>query len=884
MGYFEWERGKYRLTCYGGFPMTSDVQGPDSVWGLVPPTVAGDVPRPRLLSRLTAAMDEPWTLTVLSAPAGTGKTRLLTQWARAVESDDDTAVVWLAVQRGDADLEPLRVALERVDDERFLASLKRVAATWSTDTARALARSLRSASRRVVIIVDDVHLVENDQFAEMLSTFVDAVPGNSHVVLSGRGTRRIPLARRRIAGIALELDAKDLAFTPAEVRSFFRERGVSLSQGEITSVLRRTEGWATGLRLLELAALHDSFATVLPLRGDSPSVTDYFVEEVFADLDHDIGEFLVLTSVPESFTPELASRLTGGAPADTVIEQLIRLNVLISRNRDEPAWYHYHPLLREFLYSRLRERGSAAVRALEGETARWFAAEHRYRLALEHATRSHDEASMSLILRQCGMQLVLMGHARDVISATADLPRSVLAERSVQMLIAATRLARGDACAAAALLESSPSIGEDSAVFRQWRKGLELHIAVRRGGLSETLDRLELVLDEVTGESQLDTYVFLQAAMAELYVGHLDRADRFARFAADHAHASGAAAAELQAETILNTSELFRGRMVEVLRSGARLDQRWIELGNPEDSFYEVTRVWRYWVPFERMLVGDVDETLRVATDIIESGAEPAIARGLRGMVALLSAGTAIDTHAAALLLFENLSPREDMPLPAHWYAMMSPFAVRAFERLGELSARDRFIVEIERAIGATGDIQVLRAIAALHDQEFALARQALAPVLEGTSSCVLPASMIDAWLVAACLDVQAGHPDQAQVSLAFALALAEPEEHVRRFADAGPVVARLLAARATPGARGRFADSVRERLATAGMLIDEDLTRRERVVLAALSRNATLREIAQQEFISPNTVKTHVRNIYRKLGVSDRDAVTAAAHALGIE
>lgn len=324
--------------------------------------------------------------------------------------------------------------------------------------------------------------------------------------------------------------------------------------------------------------------------------------------------------------------------------------------------------------------------------------------------------------------------------------------------------------------------------------------------------------------------------------------------------------------------------MGEVLRSGARLDQRWAELGTPDDSFYEVTRVWRYWVPFERMLVGDVDETLKVATGIIESGAEPSIARGLRGMITLLGVDSAIDAHAAATALLDNLAPRADMPLPVHWYAMMSAFAVRAFDRLGERSLRDRFIVEIERAIGSTGDVFLLRAIAALHDQDFARARQALAPVLEGSSQCLLPASMVDAWLVAACLDVQSGHPDQAQVSLAFALALAEPEELVRHFADAGPVVARLLAARATPGSRGRFADCVRERLAAAGMLIDEELTRRERIVLSALSRNATLREIAQQEFISPNTVKTHVRNIYRKLGVSDREGVTAAALALGID
>ncbi|WP_169795553.1 helix-turn-helix domain-containing protein, partial [Microbacterium paraoxydans] len=98
-----------------------------------------------------------------------------------------------------------------------------------------------------------------------------------------------------------------------------------------------------------------------------------------------------------------------------------------------------------------------------------------------------------------------------------------------------------------------------------------------------------------------------------------------------------------------------------------------------------------------------------------------------------------------------------------------------------------------------------------------------------------------------------------------------------------GPIVSRLLAARATAGARTHFADRVRERLAAAGVLVEEELTQRERIVLSALSRNATLRQIAQQEYISPNTVKTHVRNIYRKLGVSDRDGVTAAAQALGL-
>ncbi len=366
-------------------------------------------------------------------------------------------------------------------------------------------------------------------------------------------------------------------------------------------------------------------------------------------------------------------------------------------------------------------------------------------------------------------------------------------------------------------------------------------------------------------------------------MGRLDQAEATARRAGDLARAIGARAAELQAQAVLATSVLFRGRLRDAIEAGAALERRWHEFDEPYSPFFEVTRVWRFWGSYEGMQILEVAETLESSAQVIAAGGETAIARGLQGMRALLGAEQGGDPHNAAVRLLDTLTPRDDLPLPPHWYAMMGPFAVHAFDRLGEPTLRDRFLADIEEALGDTGDVLVLRAIAAVHDRRDGIARGALAPVLEGAVPCLLPASMIDAWLVEAELDVHDGEPDRAQLALATALALAEPEDHVRRVAEAGPIVSRLLAARATAGARTHFADRVRERLSAAGVLVEEELTERERIVLRALSRNATLRQIAQQEYISPNTVKTHVRNIYRKLGVSDRDGVTAAAQALGL-
>ncbi|MBP3978053.1 LuxR C-terminal-related transcriptional regulator [Microbacterium sp. BLY] len=848
--------------------------------GSEPASVNGDIRRERLLSKLAAAMDGAWTLTLVSAPAGSGKTRLLAHWAADLRSAPGIDVVWVSLERGEAGLPVLREALRKTADPALRRAIDSATPENSVVGARALARAVREARKRIVIIIDDVHRAEDGESARMISAFVDTVPGNAHVVLAGRGVRAIPLARRRLAGVALEIDGHALAFTPAEVREFFRVRGIRLSQGEISTVLTRTEGWAAGLQLMMLDAAGEQIVLARPLRGDAPEVADYFVEEIFGELDPSLRTFLESTAVVDAFTPDLATALSGGSSAAAVIDRLRRLHVLVGPDTAEPPQYHYPPLLREFLAGRLREGDPRRAEALHRCAADWFAAQGRPLLALRHATLGGEGSCSAGVLRRCGMQLVLDGRSKDVLRVLSELPAAFHVLPTVRMLVAAAELAGGDP--SGAVVVPLPGIGE-SVADRRWRLGIELHTTLRRGGIAETLAGAVADLRNLSGEDQLDAYALLQAATAELFVGRLDRAETTARLAGDLSRAIGARSAELQAEAVIATCGLFHGRLREAVDAATALERRWRELGEPANPFFEVTRVWRFWVPYESMRPVEEGETLRRAAEVITDGGETAIARGLQGMRALLGLDRLGDPREAAIMLLDSLTPRDDLPLPPHWYAMMGAFAVRAFDRLDEPTLRDRFLADVEEALGDTGEVLVLRAIAAVHDHRDGIARGALAPVLDGRVPCLLPASMVDAWLVEAELDVRDGEPDRAQFALATALALAEPEDHVRRVAEAGPVVSRLLSARATAGARTHFAGRVRDRLAAAGVLVEEDLTDRERVVLSALSRNATLRQIAQQEYISPNTVKTHVRNIYRKLGVSDRDAMTAAARALGL-
>ncbi|WP_431807051.1 LuxR C-terminal-related transcriptional regulator [Microbacterium paraoxydans] len=861
--------------------MKEDAHREEGIASPIPAPVKGEVRRERLLTRLTAAMDEPWTLTLVGAPAGAGKTRLLAQWARELQETSDIAVVWVPLERGD-DIETLVTALEGIDDPRVHRALRRVPRASGTAFARGLARALDAARGRIVIIVDDVHHLQDEETARLMSVFVQTVPGNVHVVLAGRGTRTIPLARRRLTGIALELDGASLAFRPHEIQAFFAIRGVEITPTEIIALLERTEGWAAALQLTMLNSSGGARIGALPPRGDDPDVVDYFVEEIFGDLGDDVQSFLEATAIPDSFSTDLATVLSGSAQAGAVVDRLLRLNVLAGPDAADPPRYHYHPLLREFLLGRLRSRGDGEAARLEGIASQWFDERGEPLLALCHAVRSEEEFCVSAILCRSGMQLVLDGHADEVVAAIGQLPAHRRADPAVRMLVAAAELTRGDASAAAVALTLRPDPGESEA-HRRWRLGLMFHTALRRGGIEHALAAVDAEPLAPTGEQQIDTYALVQLAMVQLFAGRLDHAEESARRAADLARDIGAAAAELQAEAVLVTATLFRGRLRDVLDGCAAVVARWREVGEPDNAFVEVMRVWQAWVPYEAMNLLDASPALLPVARILDAGGETAITRGLHGLQALLAVDLNDDAHAAAVALFDFLAPRADLPLPVHWYAMMAPFVVHAFHRLNEPALRDRFIEEVEAALGETGDVLVLRALAAMHDRRPGIARGALAPVLEGGAPCLLPASMIDAWLVEAQLDVADGEPDRAQLALASALALAEPEDHVRRVAEAGSVVIQLLAARATVGSRTRFADRVRERFTAAGVLAEEELTQRERIVLAALCRNATLREIATQEYISPNTVKTHVRNIYRKLGVSDREGVTAAARALGL-
>lgn len=843
--------------------------------------ITADTRRPHLLARLDAALDSPWAITLVAAGAGCGKTRLLAQWMQELELRG-SHVVWWPIEKTDEDLTPLLAALERVDD----AGLRAARASVSTASARGLASLVRAAQRPVVVIIDNVQWIRDDHLGKQIADFARAIGGDAHVVLAGRCLTRLSIARIRVSGVALELTSADLAFTPAEIRGYFDTRGIHPSHAQLTALFERTGGWVTAFRLMELSRLDSLDGLISGVRGDSPAFSEYFTEEVFGDLPQELRDFAVRTSVPDAFTVELARTLAERPGVRADIDALSRQSILSDQRGDDPLRYRYHPLFREFLRSRTDDAPGTSHGALQEATARWFAERHDAYPALVHALRAGAPAELNSVVRTCGLQLVLTGRAHDVVAVLENAPHTVRRTPAARMLAGTADLVLGNTSLAITIVrDGADPTGADPLSSRQalWRIALGLHAAVRRGGIEHALARFHEVDLFPSGEPELDVYVCLQVCRAQLQLGRLGPADHWGRQAMDLARTGGFLAAELQALSALASIALYRGELSEVMRWGALADQRWRERGEPIDVFYQSTRLARAWALNEQQDSEAARALVARAAPVVFAGHEASITRGMRAMLSLLAAEDTDDTRGAANAILEHVSPHPDRPLPPNWYAVIGVPAVHALNRLGHLDIRDLLIRRLEPHIPDSGDHATMKAIALLHDGDLSGARKKVLLAINGTKACIADASLLDAWLVAAVIEAKEDHPLQATRALARALQLAAPESRTRAFRDAGPVVHRMLAARSPAFAHGPSATRVRRSLAAAGSTIGHGLTPREVVVLRGLSQGQTLRVIAVQEFISMNTVKTHVRNIYRKLGVSDRASAAAAARTLGI-
>jgi LuxR family transcriptional regulator, maltose regulon positive regulatory protein len=852
---------------------------------LVPPALpARLVRRQRLhdqLDRGTAGL-----VTLVSAHAGTGKTVLLSSWATASKT---RRVAWLGLDRDDNWSPRFWLGVEHA-----LAAAGALDEAEGAPTGAQIAERLERRSQPVVLVLDDLHELESPIVRRELQLLLDRSPSGLRVVLSTRADPRLRLQRLRLSDDLSEIRAAELAFTVDECGEALGPFLDELADGDVEALRDRTEGWAAGIRLaaLSLASESDRGGFLRRFAGDDRAVADYLLNEILDRQPDRLREFLLRTSVSDTLSPELADALTGRRDGGRVLAELTAANFLVSGHAGSELTYRYHGLLLEFLRAQLQRTRPHDLSVLQRLSARWHWAQHEPIPAFRDALAGGDWELADEISGEA-WHVVACKRAGAEHDALVELPSEALVDRPcLGLLSALATLARGERHESERRLPPAPLPSGARAL------GLQVEAALARlDGDYELLERVatELADAPVDGGFDATTRAAAQSACALLYLGtakaargELTEADSLLGAALELSRRTGLRAMAASALGELALLEAGRGRLrraVELAREAADgAEPAGLSLGAPLVGAH-LALGWAHlqW-----------DDLASAARELDRADAEASAAGDRTGRLASAALSALVrgaqgprEAAAALVELRGRTTGLDDGQLPELLAPLLETAEARLLAARGDVAAAR---ASLEEKVSRTGDsaaIALLRARLALAEGEAQDALVALEawPAEELTHLGL----QIEAYVLTAVAR-HALHDDRgAGDALEEALALAGPNSHRRPFLDCGSAVQVLLEQRVRWGTShrsfaGELLAAFRRRAPTVAVTraeLLEPLSRREESVLRFLPTMMSNAEIAGELFVTSNTVKTHLKSIYRKLGVSRRRDAVEQARAL---
>jgi LuxR family maltose regulon positive regulatory protein len=862
------------------------------------------VARPRLFALLDAGVERPVTL--VAAPAGAGKTMLLTSWMSAVSPPGPVA--WLSLDHGDND--PVRfwtyvlAALCRSGALPADSGLQTLMPSPQGDDALLpmLLHGLEELASPVVLVLDDVHELTEPRVLHGIELLVRHAPPQLRLVLSTRADPPLPLHRLLVSGRLTQLRAADLAFTVAEVAELLAEYDYrsELSDDDLAVLQARTEGWAAGLRLAAVSMQHqpDLHRFVTELAGDERSLAGYLVSEVLEQQPAEMRSFLVRTCVVDQLSGELADALTGRDDGERTLARLERANAFVVALGSRRDWYRYHPLFAELLRYQLRREAPHEVTELRRRAARWYAGHGLPVDAVQQAVTMRDWGFAAELIAEHGFGVALHGQDQGFRDLLDRLPAGAARlAPELALLTASERIASGDEAEASLQLarEQERMLADDRrARFTLILATCRLLRAGRAGDLDEVLAAGREALaahaqlgagDDMGGVAAAARAVALSGlGSAELWSGELDAAEVHLLAGQAAALWAGLDDVRLDCLSALALLHAVGGRLGLAVRTGEAAVGLAGEHAGAAPAVAGALLALA-WAHYQRDDLATAGSYLERASE----GAGTAPDRPLRAAIRMVGGRLRYAQADPVGALAELGAVRRDLAgwdppqLLSRWLATIeaelplaagdaaSATALRGSADTGKPVAAPEAVVLARRQLAADDPAGTVRT---------------LSPFLAGTMPAADLDTRIRAWLLHALASHALDDVGHAAASLRHAVDLAGPEEHRRIFLDAGAAGRALVARyRAWVDASWSFLDE----LALAALdptpaavspmpALIERLSEREQAVLRYLPTMLTFVEIGSELFISVNTTKSHVRSIYRKLGVvGRRDAVRRA-------
>jgi LuxR family maltose regulon positive regulatory protein len=658
---------------------------------------------------------------------------------------------------------------------------------------------------------------------------------------------------------------------------------VRLTEKELALLMERTEGWAAGLRLaaISLEEARPPGELIKGLTGDDHVVAEYLIGEVVTRQAEEVQQFMFATCVCRTFPARLAAELSQQENAGQILDWLERTGVLVATHDRTGRSYRYHPLLRGYLRAELGRRQLSALHQQHRTATGWYLAHGDQLRAIEHAAAARDDDLLTHLLAKFGLAQVLDGNPHRLRRVLDTAQPHVLGRPSVALVAAATALDLGDLTAADRFLRTVDGAAHPLRTqrLRALRATIEVHRGRLAGDAGDALAALKSTRAGKTGDPDVDMFALLNRGIAVAWTGRRRAAEADLREALHLAESERRDAVRMQCETHLAAVAAVDGDLATMstrARTALALAE---DRGWTGTSRCALTYALLCADAYERAADEQARQFAALATELPDGPVDPSIELFVRTIAAMVEFDTADDPHQVVTTLREHWQRRSGRTVAPTLVAYAAPAHLRMALLVGEYPWAAEVLQQAENLLGKSGEQVLLRALLYAHKGKVGLTRRVLSPVLDRQVHVVSPSTLVHAWLLEAHLAVRCDDQHRAHEALAEALSMTAPHEALRPFRDAGQSVRTLLA-----GDTGRFgrldAFAARVLAVLPASVPDptDGLTEREQALLAELPSMRTADEIAHTMFVSVNTVKTHLRGIYRKLGVSHRrDAITVA-------
>lgn len=890
----------------------------------------GLVPRPHLIERVNEGLTR--KLTLISAPAGFGKTTLVSMWT----AQASMPVAWLSLEEQENDLTRflayIITAIQGVDPEigKDAQAILQTPQLPSYETIlTGVINDLEVSDQHIALVLDDYHLIHTRVVHEAVGFLLEHLPPQTHVVMITRADPPLPIPRLRGMRELTELRAADLRFTLAEASDFLEQvASLSLSGDDVAALQNHTEGWVAALQMaaLSMQGREDIRSFIASFTGSHQYIADYLTEEVLSQQTKEIRSFLLQTSILDRMTSSLCDAVLHDLgdtrssvwdqmklpdscfQSQTILEQLKDSNLFIMPLDDNRHWYRYHRLFRDLLLIKLQQLTPDLVPDLHRRASDWFERAGLLSDAIEHALSARDFEHASHLMAQVGEEMLMRSEVGTLNRWLERLPEETLNEHPhLYLFHTCTLMLTG---ATPEIVEARlRNIGEQGGAHSARAAAIRAYLALYQGDFSSAWELSRLAWEQIPEDDR-----FMRGILSLIFgFSLLAKGDLNAgtKYLSDIARTSRDV--ENVMVEIITLCHLARLRMrAGDLTAAHDLYQRAIEETTDEkghhlpivgEAFLGLAEVWFQWNDLEK-----AEECILKYIQLTEAWS-PVVA--LEGFLALArvrqAQGRGVEVRplvekARKLALQFEITELDDL--------MVDVYDARLSLAQGDVQAAARWVegrnvdlssfdsehwVEQEGTISEHLRKYALLILARIHiaQGEPQRALEILTPLLSVMKSLHRTDLVLETLILQAVAHQVSGNSKEALTVLKDALSLGEHGNYVRIFIDEGPVMAKLLYEAAKQGISPEYCgkllgclthidhDDQSQSPLESEMI--EPLSSREIEVLTLIAEGLSNREIAERLVISLGTVKVHARNIYGKLGVSNRTHAAAKARSIGI-